>query len=124
MKQAYEHIQRVGLAALCLALVVWSVTPSFSHAPAIFETIQDHLEMVEDHLEMVEDHGHSHGFEEDLFWAMHGHSHDVVDHDHNQAFLTSGPGIAPEFHLGEAWRRLASANGPTRQFRIDRPPRA
>ncbi len=117
MNRAYQHFLRAGLAVLCLALVVWSVTPSFSHAPAIFETIQDHLEM-------VEDHGHSHGFEEDLFWAMHGHSHDVADHDHNQAFLSSGPSTAPELHIGEAWRRLASANGPTRKFRIDRPPRA
>lgn len=117
MKQAYEHILRVGLSALCLSLVVWSVTPSFSHAPSVFETIQDHLEV-------VEDHGHSHGFEEDLFWAMHGHSHDVTDHDHNQAFLSSGPGTAPELHIGEAWRGLVATRGPTRQFRIDRPPRA
>ncbi len=110
------HIQRVGLAALFLALVVWSVTPSFSHAPAIIETIQDHVEM-------VEDHGHSHGFEKDLFWAMHGHSHDVADHDHKQPFLASVSGTAPEWHRDEAWRRLTSDRGPNRQFRIDRPPR-
>ncbi len=116
MKQAYEHILRTGLAALCLSLVVWSVTPLFTHAPAVFETIQDHLEM-------VEDHGHSHGFEEDLYWAMHGHSHDGADHDHNQAFLSNGPGAAPELHTGEAWRGLVSVLGPNRQFRIDRPPR-
>ncbi|WP_171123257.1 MULTISPECIES: hypothetical protein [unclassified Ruegeria] len=116
MKQAYEHIQRVGLTALCLALVVWSVTPSFSHAPAIFETIQDHLEM-------VEDHGHSHGFEEDLFWAMHGHSHDVADHDHNQAFLAPSRGSEPSSAFSEPWLRIAATDGPSRQFRIDRPPR-
>ncbi len=117
MKQAHEQILRAGLAVLLLSFAVWSVTPSFTHAPAVFEVIQDHLEL-------VEDHGHSHGLEEDLFWAMHGHSHDVADHDHNQTFLSSVPGTAPELHTGEAWRMLASADGPTRQFRIDRPPRA
>ncbi|WP_170429621.1 hypothetical protein [Ruegeria arenilitoris] len=117
MKQAYEYMLRAGLAVLCLSMFVWSVTPSFSHAPAVFETIQDHLEM-------VEDHGHSHRFEEDLYWAMHGHSHDVADHDHNQAFLSNGPGSAPDVHSGEAWRMLSAGRGPTRQFRIERPPRA
>ena len=70
---------------LCLALVVWSVMPASTHTPAVLETIQDHLQM-------IADHGHSHGFEEDLYWAMHGHSHDVADHDHSQAFLNFDEG--------------------------------
>jgi len=41
---------------------------------------------------MIEDHGHSHGLEIDLLWAMHGHQHDLADHDHNTAVLAkSGP---------------------------------
>ena len=111
-------ISRHALAALiCLLLVVWSVMPSLSHAPTVFQTIQDHLDM-------VEDHGHSHGFEEDLYWAMHGHSHDVVDHDHSQAFLMPNPETRPSSAFSEPWLRIASTNGPTRQFRIERPPRA
>ena len=70
-----ESLKGVLAVLMCLALIVWSAVPSFTHSPAIFETIQDQLEM-------VEDHGHSHGFEEDLYWAMHGHSHDTADHDH------------------------------------------
>jgi len=80
MAHTKKIVRRLFAVLTCVALVVWSVTPSFTHAPAVFETIQDHMEM-------VENHGHSHGFVEDLHWAMHGHSHDAADHDHNQAFL-------------------------------------
>ena len=70
-------------ALLCLSLFVWSTTPAATHAPTVFETIQDHLAM-------AADHGHSQGFQEDLYWAMHGHSHDVADHYHSQALLALG----------------------------------
>ena len=117
MKVTTDTLRRLFAALTCLALIVWSVTPSFTHAPTVFETIQDHLEM-------VESHGHLHGFEEDLYWAMHGHSHDVADHDHNQAFLTHNRGAEPYSEFSKPRLRIASSNGPSRQFRIDRPPRA
>ena len=104
------------MALLCLSLVVWSVMPTTTHTPAVFETIQGHLEM-------VANHGHSHGFEEDLYWAMHGHSHDMADHDHSQAFLTPSRDTERSENFSETWLRINSASGPTRQFRIDRPPR-
>ena len=104
-------------ALLCLSLVVWSVMPAATHAPAVFETIQDHLEM-------IADHGHSHGFEEDLYWAMHGHSHDVADHDHSQALLVLGDRSHPTSAYRDAWRLKASPGGGHHTFRIDRPPRA
>lgn len=85
MKDATIILRRLFIVLTCTAVIVWSVMPWFAHAPTVFETIHDHLEM-------VEDHGHSHGFEEDLYWAMHVHSHDVVDHDHNQAFLAPSRG--------------------------------
>ncbi|WP_330447557.1 hypothetical protein FLP41_01325 (plasmid) [Paracoccus marcusii] len=48
------------LAALvCLSLVIWSVAPSVSHVPSVFEVVAEHTEM-------VADHGHSHGFEQDF----------------------------------------------------------
>ncbi|MEL6474809.1 MAG: hypothetical protein AAFQ21_12060 [Pseudomonadota bacterium] len=90
--------------------------PSFTHAPKVFETIQDHLDM-------VEDHGHSHGFEEDLHWAMHGHSHDVTDHDHSQAFLMAVHHAAPSSAFNAIHLAMDPTDGPSRQFRIDRPPR-
>lgn len=58
-------------ALVCLSLVIWSLAPSASHVPYIFEVVAEHTDM-------IADHGHSHGFEEDLFWALHGHSHDVI----------------------------------------------
>ena len=101
---------------LCLALVVWSVTPSFTHAPTVFETIHDHLEM-------IADHGHSHGLEEDLYWAMHGHGHDVADHDHTHACLLTENVSEPVLALSEMRAGLFAMQGPARLFRIDRPPR-
>jgi hypothetical protein len=102
---------------LCLSLVVWSVMPAAAHAPKLFQTIHDHLEM-------IADHGHSHGFEEDLYWAMHGHSHDAADHDHNQALPAFGDRLdtAPAFR--DAWRLQGSPGAGHRAFRIERPPRA
>jgi hypothetical protein len=105
----------VGL--LCFSLVVWSVAPSATHAPKVLQTIHDHLEM-------IADHGHSHGFEEDLFWAWHGHSHDVIDHDHSQVVLSAGVSVSAFYVAKDKWRLRALRFGPPRNFDIERPPRA
>lgn len=103
---------------LGLAVALWSVAPSSSHAPVVFETIQDHFEM-------IETHGHAHGsLSEDVYWAMHGHSHDSADHDHSPAVLalvTRETVVPPTRDL---WRLRAASAGPSRIFRIERPPRA
>ena len=109
--------QHVFAAILTVSLALWSVVPAATHAPAVFETIQDHLAM-------IDDHGHSHGFEEDLYWAMHGHGHDTADHDHSQATLLRATGESPALHDRAAWRFRSVPAGPSRIFRIERPPRA
>ena len=115
------HLRTYGrdafAALLCLSLVVWSVMPAATHAPTVFETIQDHLEM-------IAEHGHSHGFEKDLYWATHGHSHDAADHDHSQAFLSLARGTQLVFAQRNAWRLRTSPDGHHHTFRIERPPRA
>ena len=111
-----ETRTKLGYALLCLSLALWSVLPSFAHTPSLIETVQDHAEM-------IEDHGHSHGLEEDLIWAMHGHSHDAADHDHGQAFILSLGEPALDPAAKEVRRNLQSYTGPSRQFPIDRPPR-
>jgi len=109
--------QRALVALLCLAIIVWSAMPVTSHAPVIFETLQEHMEM-------VAEHGHSHGLEEDLAWAMHGHSHDSADHDHSQAVLTHSLTSQPFEGYRTAWRLRPTQAPPSTQFRIERPPRA
>lgn len=105
------------MALFCLAVLVWSVAPSFSHTPTVLETIHDHLEM-------IADHGHSHGFEDDLYWAMHGHSHDTADHDHSQAFRLSARAEDAAAMYRINWANRIARSGPDRIFRIERPPRA
>lgn len=117
MRHLATNGRRAFAALLCLSLIVWSVMPAATHAPTVFETNQDHREM-------IADHGHSHGFEEDLYWAMHGHSHDVADHDHSQALLTLDDRSHPTYAYQDAWRLKASHGGGHHTFRIERPPRA
>jgi hypothetical protein len=109
---------RSALAALlCLSLVIWSLAPSMSHTPSVFDVVADHAEM-------IAEHGHSHGFEEDLYWALHGHSHDVADHDHSQALLALGASGHPFWGNRDNFRLRPSSGGPHRVYLIERPPRA
>ena len=117
MGRMRTQARRIFVGLLCFSLVVWSVAPSATHAPKVLQTINDHLEM-------IADHGHSHGFEEDLFWALHGHSHDVADHDHSQVVLSASIGVGVFYVVKDTWRLRASRGDPFRDFRIDRPPRA
>lgn len=65
---------------LCVAVLAWSLAPTTGHSPRVAEVLTKHAEM-------VADHGHSHGLAEDLWWAIHGHHHDTVDHDHSPGVL-------------------------------------
>lgn len=113
-----RRIMQTGFAALlCLCLVLWSILPSVTHAPAVFETLEDHLEV-------IADHGHSHGFEHDLWQALHGHGHDSADHDHSQAVLVARAPSGVQEAGRDGWRFRSSDSGAYRIFRIDRPPRA
>ncbi len=117
MGRLRKQARRVFVGLLCLSLVVWSVVPVATHAPKLFQTINDHQEM-------IADHGHSHGFEGDLFWSMHGHSHDAADHDHSQVMLLAN-NEAGTLSVGrDTWRLRGSRFGPSRNFEIERPPRA
>ena len=114
-------LRTIGKAAfatlLCAAVLVWSVMPTTSHAPAILDVLQEHAEM-------IAEHGHSHGLEKDLLWATHGHSHDSVDHDHSQA-VVPGPDLSPQplDIFRTAWRLSSATANPLRIYQIERPPR-
>ncbi|MDU8928852.1 hypothetical protein RXV86_15780 [Alisedimentitalea sp. MJ-SS2] len=101
----------------CVALVVWTVAPSSSHVPSVIETLQEHAEM-------IASHGHSHGLEEDLIWAIHGHSHDVADHDHTQAIFIQTRTAQMFVARRAAWRGLSHAHWSPPLYRLERPPRA
>ena len=62
--------------------------------------------------------------EEDLAWAMHGHSHDSIDHDHSQA-VVPGPDLSPQplDIYRTAWRLSSATSNTLRINQIERPPR-
>jgi hypothetical protein len=116
--QGLKTIGRTAWSALlCLALVVWSIAPATDHAPSVFDVIADHRAM-------ITEHGHTHGFHEDLAWALHGHSHDVADHDHSPAVLALAATTNDVWGSRDVWHLHASLPGPHRSYMIDRPPRA
>ena len=117
MSAAFSYVRRVCAAVLCMAVLAWSTAPSTAHAPSVFETIQDHLEI-------VAAHGHSHGFEEDLYWAMHGHSHDTADHDHSQAFFSVSGETSHLISFQDIWRLSPLLGEGHHKIKIERPPRA
>lgn len=100
---------------LMFSFVVWSILPNVIHSPTVLQTIADHQEM-------VAEHGHSHGFEEDLLWAMHGHSHDAMDHDHSPVMFTLASASTPA-ERRNTWKPGASTNKSALKFLIERPPR-
>lgn len=108
--------RQLFVALTCAALTLWTISPNDVHVPEIIETLQEHAEM-------INSHGHSHGLEEDLLWALHGHSHDVVDHDHSQAVLVPGRSVQVASTVSTIWRSSAVADWTPPHFRLDRPPR-
>jgi hypothetical protein len=113
-----QHWGRHVLSALvCLAVLFWSLSATSDHSPKIMDTLQDHAQM-------IAEHGHSHGFEEDLRWAMHGHSHDGADHDHSNAALLAQRTTNAFFLTPARWAGFATSHRSPPVFRLDRPPRA
>lgn len=74
-------------------------------------------------MEMIAEHGHSHGYIEDMLWAMHGHDHDESDHDHSFVTLISAIHnfFMPTYN---DWRHPPTKNISSPDFLIEHPPRA
>jgi hypothetical protein len=109
--------RQVLAAVICMSVAVWSVLPTANHVPTVLKTLDEHAQM-------IASHGHSHGLAEDLAGALHGHSHDAMDHDHSYAVLTVATYDGPMEHGADRWRFHPAPDLPARVFLIDRPPRA
>lgn len=115
MKQAPAMGRRLLSALLCLALALGGFALAAQHTPK--------AEALYDYAQTVAEHGHSHGFEDDVRWALHGHAHDAADHDHSQAVLMLA-GEAGAYVDGDTWTAGRPQGPPGLIFRIERPPRA
>lgn len=116
MRTAAHHIEHMIKGLLCLSLVLWSLGPTSAHAYPAITTVQEHLEI-------IAEHGHSHGIEEDILWAMHGHSHDGADHDHAHMILIGGHRAKTPPLSRDLWPMGTASLRGARPNRIERPPR-
>jgi len=87
------------------------------HVPTVLETLQEHAAF-------IAEHGHSHGFEEDLAAAIHGHSHDTMEHDHSVATLSLAPRTQVTCSRRDLDRPPPSGTCSGFVLRIERPPSA
>jgi len=117
MSRALKAGRQTLLSLLCVAFAAWAVDPDLAHLPKV-------MSVLEDHAQMVAEHGHSHGFEEDLAWALHGHPHDHADHDHGTELLVEGHEVAQLSSHPEVRPASRPRDGPRPIFRHERPPRA
>lgn len=108
-------MQKFIAVIVALSFLIGSAMPGTPHIPKVLETIEEHLEM-------AAEHGHSHGFVEDLFWAMHGHSHDVADHDHSPLYIV----FADVNHRdagADSWGAFVPRTKVSPYYKIMRPPK-
>ena len=108
-------MKKIIAMTVALSFVIWSVVPSTPHVPNVLETIEQHLEM-------VAEHGHSHGFEEDFWWAMHGHQHDVTDHDHSPLYIVFAK-INSRDVGADNWQTFVPRTKVPPFYKIKRPPK-
>lgn len=102
------------LCALTLSLATALPTP---HVPRLIKVLTDHAEM-------VAEHGHSHGLEEDIAWALHGHSHEKMDHDHSVAVLPEHRFDVMALKVDVLWHAPDTGYRPPPVYRQLRPPSA
>lgn len=105
------------IALLCVVALIAAAAVPTPHVPRL-------LLVLSDHAEMVAEHGHSHGLEEDIAWALHGHSHEKLDHDHFSALLPSPEGMMTNLPTDTLWRSPDAGHHPPPVHRELRPPRA
>lgn len=118
MRHKVMTIFRVLLTITLAVSVVLSANSRF-----VAHDLTALVQIVAEHHEEIESHGHAHEDIVDLMHAYHGHSHDVLDHDHNVAFLPPSPGLAVDVPISEAWSSAPYAMPGRRDYGLDRPPR-
>lgn len=107
---------------LCFAIGLWSILPNLGHMPSTsslaVETTQVISGLQQDH------HGHSHGEALDSYWKLHGHDHEVVDHDHSPGLILT-PGHAQITLVARSVPRLPGQSLTSNlHYLPERPPRA
>ena len=118
-RQTARHLKpwrRACAVVVCFAIALWAAIPVPPHVPTVLETVQEHAAF-------IAEHGHSHGFEEDLAAAIHGHSHDAMEQDNSVATLN----FTPRLHIFcsglDLVRPPPSGACSGLALRIERPPR-
>ncbi len=112
-----EKMRRICIAILCLTITIWCVAPAPLHQPVTTESLLQQAEM-------IADHGHTHGPEENLYHVLHGHSHDVAEHDHSIAIMPTLNMAQLTINPIALVRREFPPENPWHVFPFERPPRS
>lgn len=116
MQRCLAFLRTLTCLMLCTALLVMTLNASAAHDPA-------HAIAAAETLQTGIDHGHSHDDPTDLYWDLHGHAEDVIDHDHSVAALLLSPESSGFAYSPLRWRpaRIAPPSPPV--LSSERPPR-
>lgn len=109
------YIRSVLTACLCLFTFASPNIPTTTHTLEATETIQTHLEITVDQV-------HWHEFGIDPLLNIQRHAHDIMDHDHNQAFISASGGSIHLTSDRDKWRLNLSLGEGHNTFNIERPP--
>lgn len=116
-RQMTGYLKRLLVIALAVGMVLSANSRMAAH------NVGEMMNIVDEHHAAIEDHGHAHDDITDLRHAYHGHTHDVIDHDHNTAVLLPRMSAEAFSPTSTRWALDHHAMSDRRHFDLDRPPR-
>ena len=118
MKRQITTLLQYSLTiALATGIMLSANARIFSYNPVASAQIAEQLQTI------TENHDHAHDEIVDLADAYHGHSHNIVDHDHGVAVL---PARGDSYFLARGrlyWSKIKSDMSDRETFDLDRPQR-
>ena len=116
--------QQIGINVRLMLTVILAVAMLLaSNARIASHDLSELALIMADHQNEIAEHGHAHDDVVNVMHAYHGHGHDVVDHDHNTAFLPDRKASGTVRPTRSNWRMANSALPGRSIFDLDRPPR-
>jgi len=117
-RQAISFLRFALTIALAVGIGLSSTAQTKSH------NLLKIAEIMAQHEAEIKDHGHAHDDIVDVIHAFQGHAQEMVDHDHNTAFLPPRCGTGVIAPARTNWSLTEIALSDRTAYGLDRPPRA